>query len=126
MSLNHCQLKKNFCCCVNQWFDKTLFNETALQNLHFPSIDLDNLKKFEKKYLKAYNEKPNDVSILAYDALGLIYYCWINNNSQFKTNQLYNKNGFKGLNGEFVIKNNLSIHRLKIYKVDNNNFTKVY
>ena len=75
----------------NQWFDKTLFDETALQNLHFPSIDLKNLIKFNKKYLKAFNENPNKVSILAYDALGLIYYCWVNNNFSFEANQLYNK-----------------------------------
>ena len=88
---------------INQWFDETLFNESALQNLYFPSIDFDNLKKFKKKYFSKFNEEPNKVSILAYDALGLIYYCWLNNNGQFTTNQLYNKKGFKGLHGEFFI-----------------------
>jgi len=34
---------------INQWFDETFFNENALENLHFPSIDFDNLKKFNKK-----------------------------------------------------------------------------
>ena len=63
---------------INQWFDDTLFSENAMQNLHFPSINLENLTKFNKKFLNFYNEKPNEVSILAYDALGLIYYCWIN------------------------------------------------
>ena len=62
---------------VNQWFDETLFGENALQNLHFPSVDYENLKKFEKKYFKIYKQNPNKVSILAYDALGLIYHCWI-------------------------------------------------
>jgi len=111
---------------INQWFDETLFNENALQNLYFPSIDFDNLKKFEKKYLDTFEEKPNQVSILAYDALGLIYYCWFNNNAQFKTDQLYNKNGFKGLHGQFTIKDNISEHRLKIYKVSEKKFLKVY
>jgi len=111
---------------LNQWFDETLFNESALQNLHFPAIDFNNLKKFEKKYFNAFNEKPNKVSILAYDALGLIYYCWANNNAQFKNTQLYNKNGFKGLHGEFIIKDNASKHRLKIYKVSEKKFLKVY
>ena len=111
---------------INQWFDETLFNENALQNLYFPSIDFDNLKKFEKKYLDTFEEKPNQVSILAYDALGLIYYCWFNNNAQFKTDQLYNKNGFKGLHGEFIIKDNSSEHLLKIYKVSEKKFLKVY
>ena len=111
---------------LNQWFDETFFNENALQNLHFPAIDFDNLKKFKKKYLDTFGEEPSQVSILAYDALGLIYYCWFNNNAQFKTDQLYNKNGFKGLHGEFFIKGNLSEHRLKIYKVSEKKFLKVY
>ena len=59
---------------INQWFDETFFNENALQNLHFPAINYSNFKKFNKKFLNTYNEKPNKVSILAYDALGLIYY----------------------------------------------------
>ena len=111
---------------INQWFDESFFNENAMQNLHFPSIDLDNLKKFNKKYLTTFEEEPNKVSILAYDALGLIYYCWLNNNTQFAFSQLYNKNGFKGLNGEFIIKNNLSRHKLKIYKIIEKKFIKVY
>ena len=111
---------------LNQWFDNTLFGENSLRNLHFPSIDYDNLKKFEKRYFKTYNEKPNEISILAYDALGLIYYCWSNNNFNFKIDQLFNKNGFKGLQGEFIIKNNLSLQKLKIYKVSEKEFIKVY
>ena len=111
---------------INQWFDETLFNESAMQNLHFPSIDFENMKKFEKKYLNVFEEKPNEVSILAYDALGLIYYCWSNNNSQFKIDQLYNKNGFKGLHGKFIIEDNLSKHQLNIYKVSEKKFLKVY
>jgi ABC-type branched-subunit amino acid transport system substrate-binding protein len=111
---------------LNQWFDESLFNENAMQNLYFPSIDFKNLKKFNKKYEKTFGVKPNKVSILAYDALGLIYYCWYNNNKNFNSNQLYNKNGFKGLQGKFVIKNNFSKQNLKIYKVSNKKFIKVY
>ena len=75
---------------INQWFDETFFDENATQNLYIPSIDLENSKKFNKKISKILNEEPNQVSILAYDALGLIYYCWLNNNFQFKVDQLYN------------------------------------
>ena len=109
---------------INQWFDQTFFNENAMQNLHFPSVDLKNLNKFSKKYLDTYKEKPIQVSILAYDALGLIYYCWFNNNSLFKTSQLYNKDGFKGLHGEFIIIDNFSKQKLQIYKVDKKNLVK--
>ena len=111
---------------INQWFDETFFNESAMQNLHFPSIDFNNLKKFEKKYLEEYKEKPNKVSILAYDALGLIYHCWANNNAKFKTSQLYDKKGFKGLHGEFIIFENLSKQKLKIYKVSEKKFLEVF
>jgi len=111
---------------LNQWFDDTFFNENALQNLHFPAIDFDNLKKFKKKYLDIFEEEPSQVSILAYDALGLIYYCWFNNGSQFKPDQLYNKNGFKGLHGNFIIKDNSSKQELKIYKVSDKKFLEVY
>ena len=111
---------------INQWFDESFFNENAMQNLHFPSVDYDNLKKFNKKFLKQFNENPPKVSILAYDALGLIYYCWIKNNFEFKKDQLYSKEGFKGLHGEFYIENSLSKHKLKIYKVSDKKFIKVY
>ncbi len=111
---------------INQWFDETFFDENATQNLHFPSIDFDNSKKFNKKFLNIFNEEPNQVSILAYDALGLIYYCWLNNNFQFKVDQLYNKKGFKGLHGEFTIVGNQSLQKLKIYKISKKKFIKVY
>ena len=111
---------------INQWFDESFFNESALQNLHFPSINFANLKKFRKKFRKIYNEDPKEISILAYDALGLIYYCWYNNNSKFEKSQLYNKKGFKGLHGEFFIENNQSKQKLNIYKVSKKKFIKVY
>ena len=111
---------------VNQWFDETFFEENATQNLHFPSINYKNLKKFNRKYMKTYNENPYKVSILAYDALGLIYYCWINNDKEFKHSQLYNKNGFKGLHGEFFIEGNSSKQKLNIYKISNKDFIEVY
>tara|TARA_Y100000590_G_scaffold465264_1_gene637064 strand:+ start:169 stop:1344 length:1176 start_codon:yes stop_codon:yes gene_type:complete len=111
---------------LNQWFDESLFNEDALQNLHFPSINLKNLKRFEKKYFDEFKNKPNKVSILAYDALGLIYYCWKQNNGKFEINHLYNKDGYKGLHGKFIIKGNTSEHQLEIYKVDKKKFLKVY
>ena len=94
--------------------------------MHFPAINFDKLKKFEKKYLETFEKKSNQVSILAYDALGLVYYCWLNNNNQFKTHQLYNKKGFKGLHGEFFIEGNSSKHLLKIYKIAEKKFLKVY
>ena len=36
---------------INQWFDETFFNETALENLHFPAVNLDILKNLTKSFL---------------------------------------------------------------------------
>ena len=38
---------------INQWFDKSFFNENALEDLHFPSINLKNLKRLIKNSLKS-------------------------------------------------------------------------
>ena len=111
---------------VNQWFDKTFFNENAMDGLYFPAINFKNFKKYNKKFYKKYNEAPNKVSILAYDALGLIYYCWYNNDFKFESNQLYNKKGFKGLHGKFFIENNQSKQTLNIYKISKKKFIEVY
>ena len=111
---------------INQWFDESFFNENALENLHFPSINFKNYKKFNKKFSNTFNEKAHQVSILAYDALGLIYYCWYNNNFYFEKKQLYSKKGFKGLHGNFTIENNLAVQKLKIYKISKKKFIKVY
>ena len=82
--------------------------------------------KFNNKFMSTYNEKPNKVSILAYDALGLIYYCWVNNNFQFKKEHLFSKEGFKGQHGEFFIENNIAKQKLAIYKISNKKFVKVF
>ena len=111
---------------VNQWFDKSFFNENALLNLHFPAINLKNFNKFNKKFKNTFNKSPNEISILAYDALGLVYHCWHTNNFQFKKNQLFNKKGFKGTHGKFFIEDNISKQKLKIYKVSDKKFVEVY
>ena len=96
-----------------------IYRFIAYLKLKFP-------RKFNNKFIKKFNVEPNKVSILAYDALGLIYYCWYNNNFQFRKAQLYNKNGFKGLHGKFLIEGNLSKQKLKIYKISEKKFIEVY
>ena len=59
-----------------QWFDESLFNEKSFQNLIFPGVDLDNFNKFNEKYFKVFGELSTEISILAYDAVALIYLSW--------------------------------------------------
>ena len=44
----------------------------------------------------------------------------------YDLNQLYNKDGFKGLIGEFFIDGNLTMQQLKIYKISEKKFVEVY
>ena len=61
---------------VNQWFDDSIFFENSVKNLYYPSIDYKEFKKYNENYFKKFKTYPNEMTILAYDALGLIYYTW--------------------------------------------------
>ena len=110
---------------LNQWFDEKLFNENSTKNLIFPSIELKSFNQFRKKYFEVFNEVASEISILAYDNVGLIYYIWKNKKLDFKINQLNSKEGFVGLQGEFFIIDNLSFQKLIMYKVLDENFEKI-
>ena len=67
---------------------------------------------------------PNEITILAYDALGLIYYAWKKNNTLKSINDFSFKNKIKGKIGTFSFKDKKVIQELNIYKAANNKFTK--
>ena len=61
---------------VNQWFDESIFYENTINDLYYPSVNYKEFKKYNEKYFKKFNIYPNEITILTYDALGLIYYAW--------------------------------------------------
>ena len=61
---------------VNQWFDESIFYENTIKTIYYPSIDYNQFKKYNKNYFKKFKSYPNEITILTYDALGLIYYVW--------------------------------------------------
>ena len=106
----------------NQWFDKSILEETSIKSFYFPSINFKNFKKFNKKFDDMYGYKPNEITILAYDSMGLIYYFW---NKLDKINSVSNfniKTNIKGKIGNFQISNNKVIQKLNIYKLEDGNF----
>ena len=112
---------------LNQWFDESLFNEQSFQNLIFPGINQVSFDKFRKEYFNTFSEPAVEISVLAYDALGLIYKIWTNNSSSnFNINEFSSKTGFKGTLGKFNIKNNIAFQKLNIYKVNDKKFTKIF
>ncbi len=110
---------------VNQWFDKSIFLENSIENLYYPSVDISNFQKYKKKYSKIYGLQPTEITILTYDALGLIYYIW--NKKNYKITSMKDfiiKDNIKGKIGTFSIKDGKLIQKLNIYKVSDKKFIK--
>ena len=111
---------------LNQWFDKTLLKETSLQPIYFPSINKKNYDKYFNEYKEVYDEYPNQLSFLSYDLVGLVYYLIFQNNFVIDEKIFYKKNKFKGKIGIFDIEKNRINHLLNFYKVENNEFKKIF
>ena len=103
-----------------------MLKETSLQPIYFPSINKDNYNKFIDDFLKHYNSKPNQLSFLSYDLIGLIYFLLYDNNFKVSKNIFYKKNKFKGKIGVFEINKNIITHQLNFYSVENNEFIKIF
>jgi hypothetical protein len=107
---------------VNQWFDESMFRENSVNNLYFPSVDINQFKKYNEKYYKTFLQKPDEISILSYDALGLIYYVWKKNDGISSINNFFIKEKIKGKIGTFEFTDGAVLQQLKIYKTENNKF----
>ena len=107
---------------VNQWFDESIFHQNLITKLYFPSVDMKQFKKYNKKYFTTFGIKPDEITILAYDALGLIYYVWNKNNGINNIADFFIKEKIKGKIGIFKFKEKKVFQQLKIYKTDNNKF----
>ncbi len=111
---------------LNQWFDESLLKETSLHPIYFPSINKENYIKFTKNYSKVYDSKPNQLSFLSYDLIGLVYYLLYENSFKISNKIFYKKNKFEGKIGIFEINRNTITHVLNFYKVENNEFKKIF
>ncbi len=109
---------------INQWFDESIFYENTIKNLYYPSVDYKEFQKYNKKYFEKFKIYPNEVTILTYDALGLIYYAWKKNGKINSINDFIFKNKIKGKIGTFSFKNKKVMQELDIYKIDNKRFIK--
>tara|TARA_Y100000816_G_scaffold289750_1_gene276854 strand:- start:2726 stop:3877 length:1152 start_codon:yes stop_codon:yes gene_type:complete len=109
---------------VNQWFDESIFYENTIRNLYYPSIDQKEFKKYNNKYFKRFKTYPNEITILTYDALGLIYYAWKKNGKIDSINDFSFKTKIKGKIGTFSFNNRVVTQELNIYKTDKNKFIK--
>ncbi len=109
---------------VNQWFDESIFYENTVKSLYYPSVNYKEFKKYKDNYFKTFNNFPSEMTILAYDALGLIYYVWKKNGNINSINDFSFKGKIKGKIGTFSFNSKRIIQDLSIYKVENNKFIK--
>ena len=107
---------------VNQWFDESIFRSNSVKNLYFPSVDRKQFKKYNEDYYKTFLQKPDEITILSYDAIGLIYYIWNKNNTINTISDFFIKKQIKGKIGTFEFKDRQVSQILKMYKTENNKF----
>ena len=106
----------------NQWFDNSILKETSIKSFYFPSINFKNYQKFNSNFYNTYNYEPNEITILAYDTIGLIYYVWKSEKNIFSINNFNLKTNIKGKIGKFKISENKVIQNLNIYKLEDGKF----
>ena len=109
---------------INQWFDESIFYENTVSSLYYPSVNYKEFKKYKDNYFKIFNNFPSEITILAYDAIGLIYYAWKKRGKINSVNDFSFKGKIKGKIGTFGFNNKKIIQDLNIYKAANNRFTK--
>jgi ABC-type branched-subunit amino acid transport system substrate-binding protein len=109
---------------INQWFDESIFYENTIKSLYYPSINYKEFKKYNEKYFNKFKSYPNEITILTYDALGLIYYAWKKNGQVKSIDDFLFKNIIKGKIGTFSFKDKRVLQELNIYKTDKNRFIK--
>ncbi len=109
---------------VNQWFDESIFYENSVKNLYYPSVNFKNFNKYNDKYFSIFKTQPNEITLLAYDAMGLIYYIWKTNNGIGSINDFFIKEKIKGKIGNFKFEGKKITQELNIYKTHENSFKK--
>ena len=118
--------KEKYIITLNQWFDESLLKEVNIQPIYYPSINKTNYDEFISKFSKKFDFKPNHLSLLSYDLIGLIYYLSLTNNAQEINKSFKIKNTFKGKIGIFEIKNNRINHQLNFYQINKGNLKEIF
>ena len=118
--------KEKYIITLNQWFDESLLKEANTQPIYYPSINKKNYDAFNSKFSKKFNFKPNHLSLLSYDLIGLIYYLSLTNNTLEISKSFKIKNTFKGKMGIFEIKDNRINHQLNFYQINEGKLKEIF
>ena len=118
--------KNKYIITLNQWFDESLLKEKNLQPIYYPSINKQNLNDFTNKFFKKFDYKPNYLSLLSYDLVGLIYYLSLKNETLEISKSFETQNTFKGKIGVFEIKDNKIYHQLNFYEINDGKLKEIF
>ena len=111
---------------LNQWFDESLLKEKNTQPIYYPSINKKNYDEFILKFSKKFDFKPNHLSLLSYDLIGLIYYLSLKSTPQEIGKSFKTKSTFKGKMGIFEIKDNKINHQLNFYEINKGKLKEIF
>ena len=118
--------KDKYIITLNQWFAESLLNETSAQPIYYPSINKQNLDEFNDKFFRKFNYKPNYLSLLSYDLIGLIYFLSLKDETFELNKSFVTQNTFKGKIGIFEIKNNKINHKLNFYEIKDGKLKEIF
>ena len=77
-------------------------------------------------FFEKFNYKPNYLSLLSYDLVGLIYYLSQKNKSLEINKSFKIQNTFRGKIGVFEIKDNKINHQLNFYEINNGKLKEIF
>ena len=109
---------------LNLWFDNKYLREPSLENLIFPSIDLNGYKELNQKYKKNFGREIYHLETLSFDIIPLVSAVWFSTKENQLKASMFN-GSYKGKTGDFTIKENSTERDLILYKIVNKKFKKI-
>lgn len=109
---------------LNLWFDNKYLKEPSLENLIFPSINLNGYKELNQKYKKNFGRNIYHLETLSFDIIPLASAIWFSTKEQQLKASMFNGT-YKGKTGNFTIKENKADRDLILYKIENKRFKKI-
>ena len=109
---------------LNLWFDNKYLKEPSLENLIFPSINLNGYQELNQKYKKNFGRNIYHLETLSFDIIPLVSAIWFSTKEQQLKASMFNGT-YKGKTGDFTIKENKTDRDLILYKIKNKKFKKI-
>ena len=109
---------------LNLWFDNKYLKEPSLENLIFPSINLNGYQELNQKYKKNFGRNIYHLETLSFDIIPLASAIWFSTKEQQLKASMFNGT-YKGKTGDFTIKENKTDRDLILYKIENKKFKKI-